>query len=152
MDKNAFVAARSRPGGVHLGLSERFQTTVCWQGRSGLITSKIKEQINMMTRYEDPPNIIIIHIGGYDMGHIRLGYLQLMLRRMFDWLWVKYPESFLVWSQMIPRINWRYSDNVEAMDRTRRRINSTDAKYVVCNGEGLHTLPRFKTQHNLPDA
>jgi hypothetical protein len=27
-----------------LGLSERFQTTTCWQGRSGLITSKIKEQ------------------------------------------------------------------------------------------------------------
>jgi hypothetical protein len=46
--------------------------------------SKIKEQINMMARYEDPPNITIIHIGGYDMGHIRLGYLQLMLGRMFD--------------------------------------------------------------------
>lgn len=117
-----------------MGLSERFQTTTCWQGRSGLIASKIKEQINIMARYEDPPNIIIIHIGGYDMGHIRLGYLQLMLRRLFDWLWVKYPESFIVWSQIIPRINWRYSDNVEAMDRTRRRINSTDAKYVVCKG------------------
>jgi hypothetical protein len=73
------------------------------------------------------------------MGHIRLGYLQLMLRRLLNWLWVKYPESFIVWSQIIPRINWRYSDNVEAMDRTRRRINSTDAKYVVCYGGGGFT-------------
>jgi lysophospholipase L1-like esterase len=119
-----------------------------------LITSKIKEQINIMARYEDPPNIIIIHIGGYDMGHIRLGYLQLMLRRLFDWLWVKYPESFIVWSQIIPRINWRYSDNVEAMDRTRRRINSTDAKYVVCNGGGYIHYPDLKpnTTFLIPDG
>lgn len=88
------MAARSRPGDVHLGLSERFQTTIWWQGTSGLITSKIKKQINIMAIYEDPPNIIIIHIGGNDIGHIRLGYLQLMLKRLFDWLWVKYPESF----------------------------------------------------------
>jgi hypothetical protein len=40
------------------------------------------------------------------------------------------------------------------MDRTRRRINSTDAKYVVCNGGGYIHYPDLKpnTTFLIPDG
>jgi hypothetical protein len=39
-----------------------------------------------MLRYEDPPNKLVIHIGGSDIGKVRLGYLQYQLKELFVWL------------------------------------------------------------------
>lgn len=143
--KNAFVTARSRPRGANLGLQDSLQTRLWWHGKSGLVTEKIRKEIDIMSRYEGPPDIIIIHIGGNDIGHVRLGYLQLFIKRLFEWLWDQFPGSLMVWSQILPRITWRYSVNLEAMERVRRRINSTVAKYVIVRGGGYIHYPDIKS-------
>jgi len=84
--KIIFYTARNRSGGVNLGLN-RLGATVWWRGRSGLILDKMKGQINMMIGYEEPPDIIIIHIGDNDECKIRLGYLQYQLEQFLIWIW-----------------------------------------------------------------
>lgn len=42
----------------------------------------------------------------------------------------------LVWSQLLPRANWRFSNNVRAMEKVRRRINRYGASTIIRLGGG----------------
>lgn len=108
--KNAFVEARKRPGGVNLSL-QRLGVNIWWQGRSGLNIRKLQDHIKVMLRYEDPPNKLIIHIGGNDIGNVRVGYVQYQLKELCVWLSQLMPETAFIWSNILPRLQWRYSNN-----------------------------------------
>ena len=54
--KKGFIAARSRKG----GLAERLGVKIWWQGKGGLIISKVQKHIQTMMQYEDPPNVIML--------------------------------------------------------------------------------------------
>jgi len=41
------------------------------------------------------------------------------------------PQIKIVWSQILPRFSWRYSDNFEAMERSRRRLNNCIASCQI---------------------
>lgn len=141
--KNAFIKARQRPGGVSLGL-QRLGVNIWWQGRSGLILSKIRQQMNVMMRLEDPPDFIIIHIGGNDIGNIPVGYLQLQLKQFLNWVSEKLPHASLVFSQILPRSKWRYSKNNEKMEKCRLRLNSTVAAFLINKGGYYIHYPDIK--------
>lgn len=137
--KHAFTVARGRPGGASLGLRDTLNTRVLWHGKSGLVIQKIRREVDIMSRYEDPPDIIVIHIGGNDIGDVRLGYLQYLIKRFFIWLRDQFPWTLIVWSQILPRMTWRYSANNKAMNKVRRRVNSTVAKNVIeAGGRYIH--------------
>lgn len=87
-----------------------------------------------MLRYEDPPNKLVIHIGGNDIGKVRLGYLQYQLKELFVWLSQLMPETALIWSNILPRLQWRYSNNNVKMEKSRRRLNSTIATHMIKKG------------------
>jgi len=91
---------------VNLGL-ERHGIRLWWQGRSGLVLMKLKGQIRLMLKFEDPPNFILIHIGGNDLGNIKLGVLRNRLKNFMVWLKDMMPEVTIIWSQILPRTNWR---------------------------------------------
>jgi hypothetical protein len=38
-----------------------------------------------------------------------------------------FPTTKIIWSQILPRSNWRYSENLKAMDRVRIRLNNAAA-------------------------
>lgn len=101
--KNAFVDARKRPGGVNLSL-QRIGVNIWWQGRSELTLRRLKDHIKIMLRYEDPPSKLVIHIGGNDIGKVRLGYLQYQLKELFVWLSQLMPDTAFIWSNMLPRL------------------------------------------------
>ncbi|CAG2188093.1 unnamed protein product [Mytilus edulis] len=65
--KHAFGEARGRPGGVNLGL-QRMGVNIWWQGKCGGKVLDMKQQIRTMLKYEDPPTILVLHIGGNDIG------------------------------------------------------------------------------------
>lgn len=141
--KHAFLEARKNPSGVNLGL-ERHGIRLWWQGRSGLVLMKLKGQIRLMMKFEDPPNFILIHIGGNDLGNIKLGVLRNRLKNFMVWLKDMMPEVTIIWSQILPRTNWRYSKNVEAMDKARARLNSSIASFVLRMGGGYLRYPDIK--------
>lgn len=131
--KNAFITSRQRPGGVNLGL-DRLGVSVWWQGLSGMSIKRLKQQIKTMMRFEDPPEFLILHIAGNDIGNTMVGYLRNELKQILRWVAQMLPNTVLVWSQILPRIEWRYSKNTEAMGKSRYRINNSIASFVLRMG------------------
>ena len=128
--KHTFVAARGRPGGVNLGL-QRIGVSIWWQGRGGLILSRMKQAIRTMLKFEDQPHVIVIHIGGNDLGREKTKVLCDKLREFMSWLAKVMPTTVLVWSQILPRLQWRYSNNLKAMEKSRVRVNTSIASYLT---------------------
>ena len=64
--KHAFVRARCN-GTVNMELG-RHAASVWWQGQSGLRWGKLESKLNTLLRYEDSPDMLVIHCGGNDIG------------------------------------------------------------------------------------
>ncbi|VDI41058.1 ammonium transporter Rh [Mytilus galloprovincialis] len=131
--KNAFVQARRRPGGINLGL-DHIGVRLWWLGKSGMRLKDLLNRIKLMLRYEEPPNYLVIHIGGNDLGEIKTGVLRNRLKHYVNNIKELLLNTTLVWSQILPRLTWRYSANIDAMDRSRQRINSSLASYIIRHG------------------
>ena len=80
MIKQAFIDAMRSPGGVHLGL-ERVGMRLWWQGSSGLTLDRLRNQVQIMCKFEDVPVFILIHLGGNDIGRIGLRDLRKQIER-----------------------------------------------------------------------
>lgn len=141
--KNAFIEAKKSPQGVDLGLG-RLGISLWWQGRSGLTLNKIKGYIGTLIKLEDPPNFILLHVGGNDLGNIKLADLRSNLKDFILWLKNVMPDAILIWSQILPRTSWRYSNNLAAMDRTRQRLNNFVSTFVLKMGGGYLRYPEIK--------
>ena len=124
------MEARGRPGGVNLGL-QRIDVSIWWQGKSGGCVKDVEKMIRTMLRYEDPPAIFILHIGGNDIGLIKGKELITQLIHLFHYIQQSMPSTMLVWSQILPRLAWRYSDNGDAMEKIRNRVNTAVASYLT---------------------
>lgn len=146
--KNAFLEARQSPGGVNLGL-ERLGVSIWWQGRGGLVLNRVRSHIRTMLNLEDLPHIIIVHVGGNDIGQTQVGILRNQLKNLFSWLADLIPGALLVWSQILPRRTWRYSDNNDALDKARCRINSSVGSFVTKSGGGYIRYPDIKANNRF---
>ncbi|XP_076109520.1 uncharacterized protein LOC143078544 [Mytilus galloprovincialis] len=110
--RNAFVHARSRTGGVNLGL-QRMGVKIWWQGYYGGMGLKdLESTIKRLIKYEK-----------------KTKYLA-TLEKVQSYL----PNSSIVWSQILPRSNWRHSNSHDSMMACRIRINSAIASFLLKNG------------------
>lgn len=136
------------PGGVHLGL-ERVGMRLWWQGRSGLTLDSLRNQVRIMCKFEDVPVFILIHLGGNDIGRIGLKDLRKKYKDEIDWVQKKLPNSIIIFSQILPRISWRYAKNVGSMEKCRLRFNIAVASYVLRNGGCYVRYPDIKAKSAL---
>lgn len=83
-----------------------------------------------MHKYEDPPTI-----GSSDIG---LDKTKDQLYRLFDWISLLMPDTVLVWSQILPRFKWRYSNNNVAMESSRNRGKTSVASYLTKTTKGCY--------------
>jgi hypothetical protein len=116
---------------------------------SGLTLDRLKNHIRTLLSLEDPPNYILFHIGGNYLGCKRLGYLHYLLVRFLSWLAKKMPDSMLIMSQILPRLNWRYSNNLAVMDKCKRRLNSSIGAHITWNEGCYIRYPDFKATNQF---
>ena len=96
-------------------------------------------------RFEDAPLFIVIHIGGNDIGNVRIGLLQLKMKQFISWLAEQMPHTRIIFSQMTMSIkDLRFSNDNVAMDRCRRRLNITVATHTMRNGDYYIHYPDIK--------
>ena len=100
--------------------------------------------MNAMMRLEDPPDFIIIQTGRNDIGNVRIGYSQLQLNQFIPWVSEELPHASIVFSQRLPRSEWRYSEDIETMEKYRRRLNSTVAAFLINKGGYYIHYPDIK--------
>lgn len=98
------------------------------------MTSQLRGHIKIMLKYEDPPEFLIVHVGTNDLGNMSLGDLRNKLQRILKLVAEDLPGTRLVWSQMLPRLKWRYSKNNKAMEKGRYRVNNAVAKFILNSG------------------
>ncbi|XP_052699899.1 uncharacterized protein LOC128177282 [Crassostrea angulata] len=137
--KHAFLAAMLRTGGINLGL-ERLGIKIWWQGYAGLKFTDLKKKVMYLTRLEEAPDFLVIHDGGNDLGDPDWPLAELIehmsesITSLADLL----PKTKLVWSQILPRKSYRYSSDLEAMERNRKRFNRATACQIQDFGGGIY--------------
>jgi hypothetical protein len=55
----------------------------------------------------------------------------------------------LIWSQILPRLNWRYSNNLAVMDKCKRRLNGSIGAHITRNEGYYIRYPDFKATNQF---
>lgn len=96
---------------------------------------KIHELYNIlqgMVNIKGIPHIIVVHCGANDILSYSCGKLLYYMKVAFITMICNVaPGSAIVFSEMLPRLNWRYSFNDILVERTRRRINRGVRSYLL---------------------
>lgn len=142
--KRAWLHARirKRPGGTNLTL-ERHGINLWWQGYSGMRLNHLKSKLRTLSSLEDTPDVIVLHVAGNDLGAYEIGDLRYFLRAQLRYIKRNYPNTKLIWSQILPRTNWRHSKNNEAMEKARKRLNSYAATRTIGMGGAYIKYPNI---------
>lgn len=77
-----------------------------------------------------PPSYLIIHAGGNDIGSITARDLRNLIKQTMSNLKALFAYSCIVWSNILPRLRWRYSANTQAMENTRTRTNRAVIRHM----------------------
>lgn len=122
-----------RPEGRQLGIS-RQEACIRWLGVPGMLWSRIVPEVHRFAWLHRPPDILVLHVGGNDLG----------LRSMLDITWdikfdflrlpMAFPGMVIVWSDIIARTAWRLARSVERVNKARKKINRDVSGFVVMNG------------------
>lgn len=131
--KKAFLHARKTYDGPNLGIS-RYGFNVLWQGKGGMKWCQLFPHIKLIARSNFPPRIIIIHCGGNSIGQTTLRKLRDEIKSTLYDIKEMFPDTLLVWSQILPRSRWWYSDNNKAMNISAQRLNNFGAS--ICSDLG----------------
>ena len=147
--KKAFCAARERPGGINLGL-DRKGMSIWWQFKGGMVWADLYPKLRHLVRISDLPRFLIIHCGANDVGMEKetrelIGAMKTTIEKIK----LLMPSVTVVWSQMLPRKSWWYAEDVVAMNKCVRRINSAIAAYVVREGGCYIKYPDLKIEDEL---
>lgn len=109
--------AAVRPKGRQLEFS-RQEACVQWLGFPGMLWSRVVSEVHLFARMDKPPNVLILHVGGNDLG-VR-SMLDITRDIKFDLLRLRmsYPDMIIVWSDMVARTSWRMARSVEGVNRS----------------------------------
>jgi lysophospholipase L1-like esterase len=136
--KRAFPAARDYPGGSNLGLTAR----IWWQGYSGLSLRRTKDKLTTLLKLESPPDIIVLHIGGNDLGNAPVKSLSTTVDLLYHFIDECMPGTKIVWSEVLPRA---WGQENKGLFSARRRLNCLASKFVKQRG-GFY-LPHVNLRH-----
>lgn len=129
-------------GGSQLDL-KRHNASLFWQGRGGMRWGQIYNCIKHLLKFEHKPDILVLHCSGNDIGQISTLVLRHQIIRTLKRLKQEMPETFIVWSQVLPRLSWRNENNHNALESARKRLNSYVAKHVIDLGGGYIHYPEI---------
>lgn len=139
--------AKLRPIGTHLGL-EKVGCQVVWVGSPGMKWDHLVGTICSMINYRGTiPSVLVIHCGANDIGETPQGALLYHMKFVIAVLSNMIPGTSIVWSSLLPRLSWRFSNNVLAMETTRKRINRGMKSYLSKHGGYIIQHSDFDDKH-----
>ena len=83
-----------------------------------------------------PPDILVVHLGGNDLPRLPGKALILDILRDLSRLHNLYPAMRIIWSTIIPRLNWRGARQVDKVNKARRQVNKEICRGVSKGGLG----------------
>ena len=122
----------------------RLHASVWWQGKCGMRWHQLLPTIKTLLRYEDPPEWLVLHCGGNAIGQIPLKQLRAKMLNDVVFLRTSLPNTKLVWSQILPRLEWKAELNHVALEKIRIRLNSMMAYDILSSGGGYIKYPEIR--------
>jgi len=90
-------------------------------------------------KIQSPPTFLVLHVSGNNIGITRIWFLCNQLKNIIFWLKTILPDTILVWSQILPRCSWRFSNDLRAMEKCRYRLNNSISSFVLgLGGRYIH--------------
>ena len=77
------------------------------------------------------PNILILHLGGNDIGQMRTLDLIFGIRDTIQILRESYPQLVIVFSEIVPRLRWLDAGVCRPFEKVRKRVNKAVEKFMV---------------------
>ena len=99
-----------RPDGVCLGL-QRFGINIWWQVKGGMIWLDMYKKFKTLLKFNDKPHYLFLHCGDNDVGSTFLKSLIQIIKTSEGNLQLLLHSAKILWSQLLPRRQWRYSLN-----------------------------------------
>jgi lysophospholipase L1-like esterase len=116
---------------------------VARQRMNGLGGGELIPRVKYLLRFNQPPDFLVIHCGGNSIGAVKLRELRCQIKDSLGQLMALLPSTKLIWSQILPRIFWRYSQNSRALNRAAARINHYAAWICIQAGGGYIRYPEL---------
>jgi hypothetical protein len=114
--------SKIRPTGTCLGL-QQLGCQLVWVEMPGMRWENVVPLIHSLINYRGIPFAVIIHCGGNDICLVPCGELLFHIKLTIAILSSMLPGTSLVWSSTLPRMKWRYSENIRNVEITRKRVN-----------------------------
>ena len=98
------------------------------------------------------PRFLIIHVGDNDIAKDNnpLRRQQMFMKNVINQLRSEMPLICIVWSHILPRLFWRHAVSNVAADRSRCRVNSSVASFVLQSDGASIKCPDIRVaQSNL---
>ncbi|XP_075039264.1 uncharacterized protein LOC142099582 isoform X2 [Mixophyes fleayi] len=109
-------------------------TVIRWLGRRGLNWPDLVPWLGRLIRQHGPPNILVVHAGGNDLGKGKSLELIIAIREDLRRIHEAWPHIIIGWSALIPRLAWRTTIPLKKMTVMVRKLNSTIRKIVRSMG------------------
>ena len=123
--------AASTAWGSDLGLGA--QASIEWNGVRGMQWV----QFGRLTNFGNtPPDILVVHLGGNDLPRFPGKALIVYILRDLSRLHLTYPAMRILWSTIVPRINWRGARDADKVNKARRQVNREVCRCIRIGGFG----------------
>lgn len=106
-------------------LLDPLSVNVRWCGQRGMRWDDLRRQIQWIGLHR-VPSMILVHLGGNDITSSTIQKMRRIIRRDFYYLSTNFPTTLLVWSDILPRLTWKFAkegSDLQALDRKRLRFN-----------------------------
>lgn len=84
----------------------------------------------MLCQVWPPPTILVVHLGGNDLGNVRTLDLLFTIKRDLQRFLVTSPGTTIVFSEIVPHLVRLFSTQSRVMERMRKRINRDLEKFM----------------------
>lgn len=109
-----------------------FDPDVCqvlWFGVRGLRLFNFESVLMDRASVWPSPDVLIVHLGGNDIGRARTMHLIMELKRLFLGCKALFPGATLCFSEVVPRRVWS-SREFWFKEKIRRRLNRSLSKFL----------------------
>lgn len=109
-----------RPDGRQLGIYRR-EVCICWLRVPGMMWSRVVYEVECYAW----------HAGGNDLGVRTIRELISDIKSDFFKLRTAFPNTMLLWSDIVARTMWRMARSVARINKARIRVNKVVGRFSL---------------------
>lgn len=104
-----------------------------WIGKRGMSWYDVRRTLSLHLSQSAPPQFLIIHTGGNDLTTTSTSVLSARIENDIHSLAKSLTNCMLIWSDILPRLQWRGCTSITGIERKRKRVNRIGRQAVLKN-------------------